>query len=441
MPPRKTRTSSRAASTPEPAEPAAPTHDIKEVKEILSTVDVLKGRSADTYTRHLSLFSRDLNEPDIQKLMNNYKRLDEHIQTKTAQRSGKPITVQSKKSYYIALRALSEHLHFVSAEAKAFYVKRQDEFNREALQQSGENKPPERFIEEGGLPPWSDVANLYKRFTGAAKYGVNHVLVALYTLIPPRRGDYRTLVYLDHKPNFTPRVPSKKRDRQIRNQSDNPYNYIYPDGDTYEMVLTQYKTNDRYGVYKTTLPEELATIIKGYINKFKIANDTVLFRTSNFAKKTGEPYTTVKENSWSNKVTNAFKLKYDTHTLTMGNLRHMYITSHITNDLTTNEKEAIALAMGHSIGMQERYRQHNTEGIEPAEDNDGNQSASDDDEPYYVGSNDSAPDSMPPANNMNVHNNGVFTITDEDLRRAKFEMLNAKTAYYKAKTLALQQST
>lgn len=356
MPPRKSKESS---------------HTIEEVKNILSKVDALKSRSADTYVRHLSLFSRELNEPNIKKLLDNFKQLDDYIQTKKAQRTGKPITVQSKKSYYIALRALSEHLPFIGDEAKAFYVEQQDTFNKKALQQSGENKPPERFEEEG-LPPWNDVAELYKRFTGSAKYGVNHMIIALYTLIPPRRGDYRTMVYLDKKPNFKPSVPSKKRDRSIRDKSDNPYNYIYPDGDSYEMVLTQYKTNDRYGVYQTRLPIELASIVKKYITKQNIANNTIMFRTSNLAKTTGEPFIPVKENSWSNKVTNAFKLKYDKHIISIGNLRHMYITSHITNDLTTNEKEAIAVAMGHSIGMQERYRQHNIEdnNEEEGENND-----------------------------------------------------------------------
>lgn len=422
-----------------------PTFTITDVKDILAKVveaEKLKGRSADTYARHLSLFSRDMEQPNIATLLNNYNDIDTYIQTKTAARSGQPLTIQTKKSYYITLRALAEHLPFVNDEAKAFYIKKQDEFNKQAMQQSGENKPPERFAEEG-LPPWSDVAELYKRFSGTAKYGINHLLVAFYTLIPPRRSDYRTLIYLAQAPTFTPRVPSKKRDRHLRDKSGNPYNFIYPvEGtDTYDMVLTQYKTNDRYGVYKTTLPVTLANIIRGYIKKFKIQTDTVLFRTSNVPSTTGEPFTPVKENSWSNKVMNAFKVKYDKHTITIGNLRHMYITSHIVGALTTNEKQAIALAMGHSVEMQDRYRQHNATNGELNEDVDEAIPIEQDvEEVVQPQDNDNT---IPTQQSDNIDAQQDNDI-DTQLKLAKLEMLKAQTQmlkaqqdYYKAKTTTL----
>lgn len=424
------------------ATPHVPTFTITDVKDILAKVEVLKGRSADTYARHLSLFSRDMGQPDIATLLNNYNDIDRYIQTKTAARSGLPLTVQTKKSYYITLRALAEHLPFVNDEAKAFYIKRQDEFNKEALQQSGENKPPERFAEEG-LPPWSDVADLCTRFAGTAKYGINHLLVALYTLIPPRRSDYRTLIYLAQAPTFTPRVPSKKRDRQLRDKSGNPYNFIYPvEGtDTYDMVLSQYKTNDRYGVYKTTLPVALANIIRGYIKKFKIQTNTVMFRTSNVPSTTGEPFTPVKENSWSNKVMNAFKVKYDKHTITIGNLRHMYITSHIVGALTTNEKEAIALAMGHSVGMQDRYRQHNAANGELNEDVDEAIPIEQDmEEVLQIQDDDN--DAIPTQQSDNVEDkhediDTQLKVAKLEMLRAQTEMLKAQQDYYKAKTATL----
>jgi hypothetical protein len=333
------------------------TFTLADLKEALSNVKALKSGSVRTYASHISLFSRENKQPNIKLLLNNYKAMDKYIQEKKKKGTTQDIKLKTKQSYYITLKAMGDHLNFITQEAKNFYTKRQNEYNQLASRKSGENEAPERFPD--GLPPWSDVAELHKEFDNGSKYGANHLLVALYTLIPPRRGDYRTLVYLADTPKFDPKVPDKKRDTLVRDTKGNPYNFIYPKGDSYEMVLTQYKTNGRYGVYRTQLPKALGDIIKGYINKQHIGDNTVVFRTTTKPTVAGK-YNPVQANSFPNKVSNAFAVKYNKHKLTLGNLRHMYITSNVKGSMTTNKKQDIADKMAHSIGMQDRYRQHRT---------------------------------------------------------------------------------
>lgn len=331
---------------------------LAKVKEQLSKVKGLRSGTVKSYTSHISLFSRENNQPNIKLLLNNFQALDKYIQEKKKQGTTQPIKLKSKQSYYIALKAMADHLDFITPEAKAFYTKRQNEYNQLASQNSGENTAPTRFGKKG-LPPWSDVADLSKMFENGSKYGANHLLVALYTLIPPRRGDYRTLVYLADTPKFEPKLPDRKRDTQVKDEKGNPYNFIYPKDGSYEMVLTQYKTNTRYGVYRTLLPKALGDIIKGYINKQRIGDGTVVFRTTTKPTTSGK-FNPVQPSSFPNKVSNAFAVKYTKHKLTIGNLRHMFITSNVKGQMTTNQKEEIAKKMAHSIGMQDRYRQHRT---------------------------------------------------------------------------------
>jgi hypothetical protein len=225
--------------------------------------------------------------------------------------------------------------------------------------EEGDNKVPARFGEE--LPNWSDLANLYKEFKGNAKYGVNHLIVGLYTLLPPRRGEYCTLIYLDERPDVLPDIQPKKRRNKHIDAGNIPYNYIYPDGETYKMVLGSYKTDVTMGVYETNapyeIPKELAVIIKGYIKKAGVSNDEYLIRTTHTPNTDGK-YNPYKEMSFTSKITGAFKVKYDKHKIGVDTLRHMYITTSVDlSKMTTNERNALGNAMGNSLTQQDRYRQ------------------------------------------------------------------------------------
>ena len=245
-------------------------------------------------------------------------------------------------------------------------------------------------------------------------------------------------MYLDEKPDTTPVLQPRKRNKKSRDEQGTPYNYIYPDGDTYIMVLGSYKTNQTYGVYETKAPYEipnaLAQIIKGYIKKSKVNDNEFLIRTTTAPNSKGE-FNPFKDGSFTSKISNAFKVKYDKHTLGIDNLRHMFLTSGVDlSKMTTNAKDALSFAMGHSIGMQDRYRQitsNNDESNNEQQEEEAVDNAEVDAE--EEGGQCASCEAHKEAEEPNVEPAGDKAITPQDLLNKQYELVNIQIQYYKAK--------
>lgn len=317
----------------------------------------INSQVAKLYCSTINMIANDIAENNIKKLLNDYKVVGEYIENKT-NKSKKPLAINTKKTYFTNLKKVADIIKCNAAAIK-FYEEKMMHYADISKKDEGENKVPARFGEE--LPNWTELATLHKEFKGGAKFGVNHLIVGLYTLLPPRRGEYCNLIYLDERPEVAPVVQPKKRRNKHRSIGNIPYNYIYPDGDTYKMVLGSYKTDVTMGVYETNapydIPQELATIIKGYIKKANVSNDEYFIRTT-LVPNTDGKYNAYKEPSFTSKITAAFKVKYEKHRIGVDSLRHIFITTGVDlSKLTTNERNALGNAMGHSIEQQDRYRQ------------------------------------------------------------------------------------
>lgn len=415
MPPRTSRNSARE-----------PFVSLQQVKDVLDKAESLKVKSAKTYINHLRLFLRDLKTDNVYSLLNDYEKTDEYIQKKTAERTGRPITLETMRTYYVTLNASAGHVDFVKPTAKAFFQQRQDEYNRLAHDKRAQNLVLDKH--DGNPPRWDDLKDLAKQFSNGAKYGVNHLIVSLYTLIPPRRGEYRTLIYLDKKPDTASIGPKpRKATNELRDSNRIPWNYVYPNDDnTYTMVLRDFKTNHTYNTYEKVLPEDLSAIIKGYIDKQKIEPNTVVFRTNRTKKSTGEPYRTLKDGNWSGKVAAAFAVKYTLHRIAIDELRHAFINSLKLNDMTSAEKEAIAYDMSHSLKYQDLYRQYVTDD-KPAQ---GEPSQEEQPPPAPI-------DDDPQAQQIDLE---IKMATLAMLKSQKL-MFDTQTEYYRAKTRTLVTSS
>lgn len=308
--------------------------------------DDRKSGASDTVCNHLKMFGKDLDATnDIIPMLNDFKRVEAYLADKKG-RSGGSLSTNSLKSYYTTLKLAAEVAH-ATKDAIEFYTKQMNQHANVSNQAVKENTIPEKFADDG-MPEWKDIKDIASQFTNGSKYGQNHMLTAMYTLIPPRRLEYRSLYYLDKKPTKQPVIkpPKEKGDKD---NDGTPWNYLYPDGNTYTMVLTDYKTNKQYKVYQTKLPVELGKVITGYLKKQNIENGDLFF-----TKQSGAMYS---QSEFSKRLSNAFKVKYDKHSLTVDDLRHIYINHLDLNQLSIQEKEDIAVAMGHSWQKQAEYKQ------------------------------------------------------------------------------------
>lgn len=308
--------------------------------------DERKAGASHTVCNHLRMFGKDLKAMnDIIPMLNDYKKVDDYL-SKKPNRTGGSLSINSLKSYYTTLKLAAE-VASADKDAIDFYTKKMNEYAGVANQAVKENTIPEKFADDG-MPEWKDIKDISSHFTNGSKYGQNHMLTAIYTLIPPRRLEYRTLYYLDKKPSKEPIVKPPK-DKGDKDNDGIPWNYLYPDGNSYTMVLSDYKTNKQYKVYKTKLPIELGKIIAGYLKKQDITDGNPFF-----SKQSGNMFN---QNEFSKRLSNAFRVKYDKQTLTVDDLRHIFINHLDLNALSIKEKEDIAYAMGHSWQKQAEYKQ------------------------------------------------------------------------------------
>lgn len=347
---RKTRSNSKALDS----SPVS----LYDVSNVLKKVPSLNLQSAETYLGHLKLMSKDNNQPDIRKLMEDYEGLAQYIANKKSQRRKQPLALQTIRSYFVALNSVAMHYKgLVSDEAKSFYQKKQDEFNEKVTKKMGENEVPEKF---GDIPPsWDEVEEILDKFKGTEHENTDkHLILAFYVLIPPRRSEYRTLIYLDKRPSKDNLyIRDKKHKDELRDLDGVPFNYIFPNSDgTYHMVLRNYKTDGNHGAYETDLPKDLSDILKTYLENTDVLDNTVVFRVNvKKDKKGGEPWRPLKSGSWSTKLTNAIKEVSD-RPYNMDDLRHTFISDLPHDTLTTNEKDKIAKSQGHSRQYQCLYR-------------------------------------------------------------------------------------
>ena len=107
------------------------------------------------------------------------------------------------------------------------------------------------------------------------------LVVSFYTLLRPRRLEYRMLKVFENTPT----------DKQV-NQNEDNWVVVRPKGNqNVVMVLNEYKTAKRkqrkfLGQYKKDLPDKLTSLLRQYVKKANRKNADYLF-----VNKNGEPYT------------------------------------------------------------------------------------------------------------------------------------------------------
>ena len=293
----------------------------------------LSDSSKKNYCDYLKNFSNGLKATDMKKMFMDFEKFDKFLKAKSNK-------ANSLKSWFTAINAIFKiypKLQIPEAIVKKYFDEMM-KYSASSKTAAKQNIPaPNQVDKDDNIIPWSKIVDLNKLFTGDKFASRDHLIIAMYTLIPPRRLEYRELYYLKSKPD----------------DDKGALNYIYMDeSNKMHMVLNVFKTATRagkavMGPYKTVLPSSLRDIILAYIKKSDVKNAKPLFRSNRGAM--------FSESRFSTEVSRVFS-KYLGSPVTVGDLRHLHNSSLDMNKLTSEEKEQISVEMGHSTGMQDEYR-------------------------------------------------------------------------------------
>jgi site-specific recombinase XerD len=176
--------------------------------------------------------------------------------------------------------------------------------------------------------PWADILQAEAKITAKR----DKMLYSLYTKIPPRRLEYRTLLLTQGQPKST------------------DVNYLVMNKGTPEkIILNNYKTAHLYKQYVIDLSryESLQQAIKAYIKSAGIYSGDYLFRK----KAENQP---ISQSYFSRMLQTLFN-KYTGKKISVNLLRHSFITDTRKSKLSVADKKNIARQMGHSVGMADKY--------------------------------------------------------------------------------------
>jgi hypothetical protein len=219
-----------------------------------------------------------------------------------------------KKSFYIAIVSLLKLQNTLKKELEVYRAKQLEYNNQQSKIYEKQILSPN---EESKFMAWPDILKAAKDMAHGSE---DHLIVSLYTLLPPLRNDFAKMKVVSELPE----APSG--------------NYLVMGPKTSQIVLNEFKTSRKYGTQTIPVPTKLHTIIKKYL---KAHPTDVLFD--------------ITENMMSKKVGDVFE-KLLGKRATINILRHSYISHMKRNEPSLKEKEGLAKSMMHSVGMDEVYR-------------------------------------------------------------------------------------
>tara|TARA_Y100000385_G_scaffold131225_1_gene136545 strand:+ start:167 stop:1228 length:1062 start_codon:yes stop_codon:yes gene_type:complete len=162
------------------------------------------------------------------------------------------------------------------------------------------------------------------------KLGSNEekLVFGLYTLLPPRRLEYCGVTLI------TEGVKYKMR---------NDTNYLVmkkkqPD----RFVWNNYKTSNTFGRVEVEVPADLKSLLLTYIkeNKIKTHQAILEYKKANFVRI----------------VTNIFNKVYEDANITVRWIRISYATYLNSLNISNNERQKVAIQMGHGVIQSSKYR-------------------------------------------------------------------------------------
>ena len=239
---------------------------------------------------------------------------------------------QSRKAYLVSVLALFKHvkdLKCKKSESYEKYFKYHHEVNEEIKERYRSGVATEKQAEE--YMAWPEILEKREALGRSAYGSKEHLLISLYTYLPPVRQDYAYVKLLPKMPFGSKATEGNFLVLKSRGAST--------------IVLNDYKTSSSHKHLRKDLPAELTKVIK---KSMEIQPRDYLFVDSN-----GQVYD--KENSyykWVNRTLSSILGKTVTATM----LRHSFIIDERKRDVTPGEEADSAKWMGHSMSQKNEYR-------------------------------------------------------------------------------------
>ena len=302
--------------------------DSQFIKDIENT-NLLSILSKKTYLKQLYKITNDFFDPprSIHWVIHNPDKFIEACDEWVSKKS-KPY-LQSTKAQYIApiLYCLTSHRSLMEANPRLKYkweqlrelIVKPDDATEVELDCGMSKKQLEANMS------FDEICKIRDELPDGS---MTKLLISLYTMIPPIRSDFDNVKIFDEKP--------KKYDQNYLVLNKRP-----------QLVISQYKTANRYDSNIIDLPDELVRQIK---ISLKIHPREYLFVTYS-----GEPYSNANSfNKWANRTIKK-ALNNDAFSLTM--FRHIYLSRPDLDldNLPFKDRRALGKKMGHSSFTQKTY--------------------------------------------------------------------------------------
>jgi hypothetical protein len=242
-----------------------------------------------------------------------------------------PTSYNSQYSHMIAILAFLKYSGLKTKDHQLFVDWYQDFTRiREKIKHIEDNNIASAKQERTHID-WSDVIKVRDRLPYGSR---EHVLLSMYTYVPPRRQlDYTQLrVYTN--PKYTP---------QLDHNHFHTYSIKYK---TPYMFIKEFK-NAKYfkSFFNKEIPKELVKIIS---HSLETEPREYIFTTAK-----GAPFATANAfQKYSNQV---LKSVFDNPEFSVNALRHSYSTHTNKQSITVGERQRIAIKMGHSLKKNLEY--------------------------------------------------------------------------------------
>jgi hypothetical protein len=185
--------------------------------------------------------------------------------------------------------------------------------------------------------PWKDIIARYNELARTVPYSLEHLTLAMYTLIPPRRHqDYWRMVLVRADEDMK-RVEGDKTVSGYVDLRRKPA----------MMTVLNYKTKGLYDTFKKELPKVLEVIIRKHL-KGREGQQVYLFQ-----KDVHRPF--ANKNQFATSNNNVLKRALDNPKASVNVIRHAACTYIYEAKLEPAVKQQYALDMGHSLDMQSHY--------------------------------------------------------------------------------------